>query len=224
MYIKLSHNITSNSPVYPGNPPPLLCERKKEETERYACNTSTITLFTHNGTHIDPPLHFNPEGKSIDKLPLEWFIYTSPKVINISKKDSELISYADLKGHNIKNYDLILFRTGFSKFRNTDPARYSSKNPGLSNDAAMFLIEECNSLKAVGIDTISFGAYQHPEEGIAVHKILCGINKDRRFILLIEDLFLEEISFKKLLRVYALPLFWEEGDGSPCTVIAEVEK
>lgn len=59
--------------VFPGNPKP---ERKtlKRMEDGENCNLSAFFMCAHNGTHVDAPLHFLREGKSIDQLPLESFV------------------------------------------------------------------------------------------------------------------------------------------------------
>lgn len=58
------------APVYPGDPKPsvtLLSNMALGDT----CNTTQLTACLHNGTHMDAPRHFFPEGDAIDDIPLE---------------------------------------------------------------------------------------------------------------------------------------------------------
>lgn len=59
--------------VYPGDTAPTLTavSRIREGAE---CNLSDMTLCTHNGTHIDAPCHFLPEGDDIARLSPERFV------------------------------------------------------------------------------------------------------------------------------------------------------
>ena len=56
--------------VYPGDPAP-----QKEPTANIGpdspYNLTKITMGSHNGTHLDAPLHFIPEGKDVLHIPLE---------------------------------------------------------------------------------------------------------------------------------------------------------
>ena len=60
-------------PVYPGDPLP-----KSEKTADYKngdiYTLSCVSACVHTGTHIDAPLHFVEDGKSIDQLGLKPFI------------------------------------------------------------------------------------------------------------------------------------------------------
>ena len=59
--------------VYPGDPRP---ERKilksMENGEKY--NLTAFDMCAHNGTHIDAPLHFIKDGKTVDEISLEAFV------------------------------------------------------------------------------------------------------------------------------------------------------
>ena len=59
--------------VYPGDPKP---ERKTlSATARGDLyNLTAFSLCAHNGTHIDAPFHFLPEGKTVEKMGLEIFV------------------------------------------------------------------------------------------------------------------------------------------------------
>lgn len=59
--------------VYPGDPKPekqTLCSTA--DGELY--NLTAFSMCAHNGTHIDAPFHFLPEGKTVEQLPLETFV------------------------------------------------------------------------------------------------------------------------------------------------------
>ncbi len=59
--------------IYPGDPKP-----EKRMLMRLAdgdvCNLTALSLCAHNGTHVDAPLHFLPDGKGIGALALSKFI------------------------------------------------------------------------------------------------------------------------------------------------------
>ena len=59
--------------VYPGDPKP---ERKimMKMSEGAVCNLSAFSMCAHNGTHVDAPLHFCSDGKSIDRIDPERFV------------------------------------------------------------------------------------------------------------------------------------------------------
>lgn len=59
-----------SAPAYPGDPVP---QRTwvQELTLGDSCNLSALSLCAHNGTHLDAPLHFVPDGAAVDDVPLE---------------------------------------------------------------------------------------------------------------------------------------------------------
>lgn len=63
---------TMTAPVYDGDPE-TIAEKLMDMENGDSYNLSAISMSVHAGTHIDAPLHFNPEGKSIDQLRLNTF-------------------------------------------------------------------------------------------------------------------------------------------------------
>jgi len=58
--------------VYPGDPKPELERIHRIETGS-AFNLSAFFMCCHNATHVDAPLHFVADGKSIAEIPLSRF-------------------------------------------------------------------------------------------------------------------------------------------------------
>ena len=90
--IDISQEILSCN-VYPGDPKP---EANKiismDDGEVY--NLSAFSMCAHNGTHVDAPLHFINNGKSIDKMSLDHFVGTCYVVHHegyVSAEDAKII-------------------------------------------------------------------------------------------------------------------------------------
>ena len=69
MMIDISQEVLSCK-VWPGDPAPKaerLCDMAKGDLY----NLHALSMCAHNGTHVDAPLHFIKDGKSIDQLELE---------------------------------------------------------------------------------------------------------------------------------------------------------
>ena len=113
--------------------------------------------------------------------------------------------------------DLLLIKTGFSKHRATDLDRYVWKTPGISADAASYIVTKCPNIRAVGLDCVSLEGVRDCSHGFKAHKSLLG-----KEVFVIEDLKLSQVSNSNLLRVFVSPLFVEGIDSSPVTVLAEV--
>ncbi|MDR6721832.1 kynurenine formamidase [Paenibacillus amylolyticus] len=217
----LSYPLSTHTPIYNGNPP-VEIQQQSSIDQGNLYNQFIITSLNHNGTHIDGPWHFNPQGKKLTEIPLDHFIFNHPVVIDIPKQDDELITKADLEPyeHQIAGSDLVLIRTGFGNIRSTDPTRYSNHNPGLAASAARYLMV-FDSLRAVGLDAISAGAANHPDEAVAFHQTILGKDRiDGKYILVIEDMNLNH-DLSNISKVYAIPLYIEGVDSSFATVFTE---
>ena len=59
--------------VYPGDPSP---ERQVLSSTAAGdlYNLTAFSMCAHNGTHIDAPFHFLPDGKTVEQLPLDTFV------------------------------------------------------------------------------------------------------------------------------------------------------
>ncbi|PQP81406.1 hypothetical protein C0Q44_23715 [Paenibacillus sp. PCH8] len=217
----LSYPLSTNTPVYKDNPPVEIQQQSSiEKGDLY--NQFIITSLNHNGTHIDGPWHFNPQGKKLSEIPIDYFIFTHPTILDIPKGDDELITKADLEPyeHQIAGADLLLIRTGFGKYRSSDPVRYSHHNPGFSASAASYLMI-FDSLRAIGMDMISAGPSLHEDEAVAFHQKILGKDRvDGKFILVIEDMNLNQ-DLSNIGVVYAVPLFIEGVDSSFSTIFTE---
>lgn len=53
--IDLTHTISENMPVYPGTEPPVLAGANTYEKDGF--KETKLTMYTHTGTHMDPPAH-----------------------------------------------------------------------------------------------------------------------------------------------------------------------
>ena len=68
MYIELSYEFDKNMPIYPGSPKEEIIPITRMN-QGDPSNTTTITHFLHNGTHVDASFHFYNNGSTIDQIP-----------------------------------------------------------------------------------------------------------------------------------------------------------
>ena len=222
-YLPLYHRLTQQSPGWPGNPTlqlePIVVEKRGYTIQHYR-----ISVFNHFGTHLDGPRHFNPSGAAISDFPFEFFIFRSPVVVDIVKGDGELITLADLERwqEHLANADLILFRTGFGKYRALDPDRYANQFPALSVEVGHYVVERLPTVRGIGIDTISIGSYVHIDEAFAVHQILAQAADHGHYIVNLEDLNLD-YDLRNLKTVLAIPLPIEGVDSAPAIVLGVLD-
>ncbi|MBI5701755.1 cyclase family protein [Candidatus Saganbacteria bacterium] len=212
-YIKISYDLAPDMPIFENNP-----QNKYEEINSFRkgdnWSSALVTIFTHNGTHIDAPYHFDPRGKKIGDYPIESFIFNKPRMLNVIKKEGELINANDLYGEKDEKCDLLLIRTGFGGKRKE--AAYVHNGPWLHPEGAKFIIKCYPKLKAIGIDAISIASPRHLKEGVEAHKILL------KKVMIIEDLNLS-MAPPNIKKIFAIPLFAKNVDSMPCTALVEVE-
>lgn len=59
--------------VFPGDPSPVRTVLMNIDNGDI-CNLSDLHMCVHNGTHVDSPFHFNPNGAKIDEMSLDCFV------------------------------------------------------------------------------------------------------------------------------------------------------
>lgn len=183
------------------------------EISAYKNNEKRISMPLHSGTHIDFPLH-GGGVKSSDDYDIVDFIFARPYVIEIETQE-DYLSVTDLK--NIpSDTDFLIFKV--SKTKNRLSPDYALNNVGISLDLAKTLRNSFPCLRAVGINSISINAYQNKEPGRLAHRELLGKNPE---ILVIEDMKLDEAQPGALKQAIVSPLWVENADGAPVTIIAE---
>lgn len=195
--------------VFPGSPQPSFIEWSKFEIHGYS--SEVMFLSTHTGTHIDAPSHFIPDSRTIDKIKVSRFVSRSI-LIKIPKKADQQITLNDIINYKINANDTVVFATGWEKrFKNDN---YMINNPGLSLDAAEYLVS--NRVNAVAIDGPSID--RGVDNNFNIHSAL--LSND---IPIIENLCnLEELSSVKSFTLIVNPLKLVGASGSPVRAIALV--
>jgi kynurenine formamidase len=182
-------------------------------------NLYRIRIFNHCGSHIDSPNHFSDSGRRLFQYDPAEFIFDSPRVIDVDVPERSLITPADLEGAvgEGSSADLLLLRTGFSRYRSADSERYRWQAPGLAAEAVPWMVARHPSLRAIAMDFISMEWTADLSHGFHTHKAAAEAG-----LLVMEDLNLETLERREPKRVIALPLIFEEVDSGPATVIAQV--
>jgi len=177
--VDLTLEITSDMIIFPGYPLPTFIKWSKFDTQGYI--SEVMFLGTHTGTHIDAPFHFNPNGQTIDQVEVNRYICNNAILMKIQKNSNETITSDDIirnSEYGIREKDTVVFSTGWeNQIKEKD--NYIKNNPGLSKDAAEYLVEK--KVNAVGIDcpSIDIGT----DSGFIAHKTLLSNQ-----ILVVENL------------------------------------
>lgn len=205
--------------IYAGMPKiPILPEVEFHPVVRIAdgkpLNVSVIRIATHAGTHVDAPWHFDPNGNTIDQVPLEQ-VCGPAVVISVSRGGGEAIPLGDLERADVRAGDIVLIHTGWGdKFESPEYANH----PYLSEEVARWMVEK--QVKMMGIDAITPDMptpMRPPDFKFPIHHIL--LDND---VLIIENLAnLDRVAGQRV-RLYAFPLKIQGSDGGQARVVAEV--
>jgi kynurenine formamidase len=216
----LSHRLRPEGPNWPDAPGMVIDPCHRMDAGDIA-NTHVIHVYSHYGTHVDVPYHFISDGASLTDLGPDDFVFDAPVVIDVPLGDDELMERCHLEVHAdvIAEADLLLVRSGFEAFRD-DRQRYERSGPGFSVEAALRLREFAPRLRAVALDWLSLCAFAHVDAGVLAHRILLAAPAP---VLIYEDVALSALQHHRPVRVWAPPLFIDGLDGSPVTMIAEVD-
>lgn len=205
----LTHTLTNDMPVYtkPNGP-----DIKKVATiEANGYEETFLSMFSHNGTHIDSTKHMDANGETLETLNIDKFV---GKAILIDVTNRAKIELDYLKGFDnlIKNSDFIIFKSDWSDYWGQD--KYYENYPILTTEAANYIAQ--TPIKGIGMDMLSVDSYDSVDFGI--HKILFKGKK-----LIVENLTnLKSVPSEFLF--IATPLKFNNADGSPVRAIAIVEK
>ena len=221
MYQILSYPIKKGQPTWPGNPAFSL-EPHTSIAGGDTANTCTIHLFNHYGTHLDGPMHFYGKGIPLDQVPFGQFFFHKPLLLDIPKEPGAKLMPEDLIPHreDVKDADLLLIRTGFSKYRREKPDLYENNGPAVSSRLARYLQDNMSHLKALALDFVSLASYSDTKDGDLAHQIILVIYHNR-YICIIEDVNMEGLPSGFLKNAAAVPLIIEGIDSSPVTMWAE---
>ena len=199
----------------------------------YYYTANKFCTAEHGGTHIDAPIHFFKDGKTVDAIPLDQLI-GSAVVVDVTAKclanrdyQIQLSDFLDWENQygRLPSNTIVLIRTGFGTFW-PDREKYMGTSergpeavmelhfPGLHPDAATWLVGE-RSVKAIGIDTPSIDYGQ--SNLFQTHVTLFEAN-----IPAFENV----ASLNRLpvrgFTIVALPMKIKGGSGGPLRIVAIV--
>lgn len=165
----LTHELYDTFPTYFGGQ--QLFYEKQFDYATDTFNLYELRLGEHTGTHIDAPLHFTADGKSVAELPVEDLIAPLAVIDIRAKADADpdaQLTPDDIKAWTDANGELpdgavIALYSGWEAHLGTDRFRNADSDgglhfPGFHIEAIQQLLE--TSAKAIAVDTLSldFGA------------------------------------------------------------------
>ena len=187
MIIDISQEVFSCK-VFPGDPAPSM-NRIQSMEQGDICNLTAFSMCAHNGTHVDAPFHFIHDGKTVDKVGLDYFVgdcYVARCQGNVTAEEAaQIIVKAQAAGASSR----ILI---------------AGKATVTAEAARVFARSD---LKLLGNESQTVGPEDAPME---VHLILLGAG-----IVLLEGIVLTDVAEGKYF-LSAAPLNLEGCDGAPC--------
>ena len=125
-----------------------------------------VSFTTHNGTHMDAPIHFQSKTISgepmmtIDQVPLDWFFRPGVKLDFRHLPDGHVVSAAEVEaelariGHTLAPFDIVLVNTRAGSRVGHDD--YMTAGCGMGREATLYLTSR--GIRVVGTDAWSWDA------------------------------------------------------------------
>jgi arylformamidase len=202
----ISVTISSNLPIWPGDPSPELTVYESiEKGSLY--NATRIHSGVHLGTHVDAPRHFINDGRTVDQLPLD--VLTGPCYVAQLPDGVEAITAEVLERTEITSeMKRVLFGTRNSHLWASGERNFQTDFVAVTEDGAEWLVE--HGVQLVGVDYLSVAPYSDP---IPTHLVLLKAG-----VVIIEGLNLSNV-MRGFYDLYCLPLKIAGCDGAPARAI-----
>ncbi len=203
--IDISVTLDEHLPIWPGSPGFEL-QLLEEREDGAGVRVSGLKCDVHTGTHIDAPLHFIPDGATVDQISLEATVGRAAVVRIPDSITNITASTLDELGLP-KGVTRVLFRTKNSDFWTDHGSIFQPEYAALSPGAAAWIVE--HDIRCVGVDYLSVQNY---EDGPETHEVLL-----REGVVIIEGLNLSGVS-PGIYELLCLPLKLAGSEGAPARV------
>ena len=185
----LTHVLGPDWPVFDLYVQPMQIKRLANLAED-EYNAFELTFNEHIGTHIDAPAHFDDHGLTVDQIPAETLV-APLAVVRLRERAArdnvteltvdDLLEWENRNGR-IPDDALLAVDNGWAErvavpgaFLNFDQAAGHYRHPGISVEAAQFLVTE-RSVVGVGTDTPSLEPGTRPADPFT-HRVLLPAGK-----------------------------------------------
>jgi arylformamidase len=201
--IDISLPVSGELLVWPGNPGIEVLPQQRIADGDDA-NVSELRLGSHTGTHVDPPVHFVPDGVGIDRVPLE--VLMGPCVVVDARGLPGELGPEHLGALGVPDgTQRLLLRTDNSELWRRLPATFPEDYTCLGVNGAAWILER--GIRLVGVDFLSVERRGTP--GHPTHKALLGAG-----VVIVEGLDLGGVE-PGAYELRVLPLRIVDGDGGP---------
>ena len=186
---------------------------------------SAVRMAIHQGTHLDAPSHFFPDGANIDEMPLETFCGRAVKIdLRETVQEAGPITREMIEaspGFEPERLEgaIAVTWTGWAKEKLFTPG-YFATNPYLEAEACHFLCD-CG-MKALcmdhGIDPGMQDDFVAHHEDSPGHRAVLG-----RGVPLIEHVINLETFEESEFEMFAFPVKLYRIEGAPARVVARLD-
>lgn len=211
--IDLTYTIKEEMTVFPGTEMPKLINTSNYEKGGF--RETSISIYSHVGTHMDPPAHIYPDRTTLDEFPASQFIGKGLVIDCRDLNEGEDITLECILkyGEKAEKVDFLLFNTGWDKYWGTD--KYFGDYPCVNDDVLDYVLN--GNYKGIGFDTIGIDPVS--DENLSRHKKLF---KDKD-IVNIENLKNLGLCGDEIFNFSCCPLKIENSDGAPVRAVAWFE-
>ena len=201
----ISRALSACLAVWPGDTP-FRFDLKWKMTEGAAVNVGAITSSVHNGTHADAFFHFEANGNTIERMPLDAYLGAAV-VSEVAQRNSSTIGVDHLWPVEplIRETQRLLLKTNAWP----EPAEFPAAIPIIAQDVPAWLSER--GVKLLGVDVPSVDAID--SKTLPNHHALAQAH-----IAIVEGLDLSRVA-PGVYQLVALPLKIAGADGAPVRAV-----
>lgn len=194
--------------------PPYFSRHPAKTFEKDGWNASTLHIYSHAGTHMDAPVHFNVNNTSIDRMEPGQLIVPCHLIRLPNPEPKSLIGPEQLTAIEslFREGEGLLIQTGWSRYY-ADRETYRNQLPRISKAFAQWCAER--KVRMLGVEPPSIADVNNIDEIQEIHRILLRAN-----VTIVEGLTNLNSIATSPVTVIALPLKIKGGDGAPARVIA----
>jgi kynurenine formamidase len=167
--IDLGHEMFTNMPMLDDNATTLFWENNtfagmaRYSEGKISARSRMMLMFEHSSTHVDAPGHFDPDGMTVDQIPLENLIAPGHLLDLTHKKPHEPIGPDDFaaaveaSGKEITPGTVVIANTGV--YKNYGVGDFRTGRPYITGEGGQWMVDQ--GVTIFGTDLIGI---DNPEE------------------------------------------------------------
>ncbi len=204
--VDISVGLGPDLPLWPGSTG-LSVQRIHCLEKGHRSNVSKLTCDVHSGTHIDAPLHFISQGKSVTQIPLDVLIGDAYVAY---LPDIRTVTDVELSSLDIPlSTQRLLLRTDNSRLWDNCGSYFQCDYVALSLDAAKWIVNR--GIRLIGIDYLSVEPFGERNASVHVALLSGGVT-------IVEGLNLSD-ALPGLYELVCLPLKLVGAEGAPARAV-----